>query len=191
MSTLKKWKLLSRKNISQSKWFPLYQDTVQLPNGKIVDDYITSQLGDVVMVLALTPQKEIIFVRQYKHGVEELIMELPAGRIKHGQAPEMSAHEELKEETGFVVDTLLPLGFVCPMPSKDPQKTYGFLATEVQVFTGTDFDDNEDIEVILVPMHKVLERVKIGEIYGSDTMALLFKAQLLYPEKVNLGLGVL
>jgi len=81
MPSIKKWELISEVDVSPSKWFPLFKDTVKLPDGKIVDDYYVSKLGDVAMILAITKTKELLFVRQYKHGVQEIILELPAGRI--------------------------------------------------------------------------------------------------------------
>src|SRR3989344_5360996 len=96
MRKIKKWKLLKEEDISPSQWFPLFKHKVQLPNGKIVDYYL-SKLGDVSMIVAVTTNKEVVFVRQYKHGAGEIVIELPAGRIRKGNIPEREAIMELEE----------------------------------------------------------------------------------------------
>jgi len=57
---MKKWKIIKEVDVSPSKWFPVLQHTVELPNGKIVDDYFFSPLGNVVMILPITSKNEII-----------------------------------------------------------------------------------------------------------------------------------
>ena len=140
MKINKKWELLKEVDISPSPWFPLYKHTVKLPNGKIIDDYYLSKLGDVSMIVAVTTNKEVVFVRQYKHGAGEIVIELPAGRIRKGNIPEREAIMELEEETGFVAEKLEPLGFMFAEPSKDTQKTYGFLVRNVEVKRKQKFD---------------------------------------------------
>jgi ADP-ribose pyrophosphatase len=181
MSTDKNWKLIKQEDVSPSKWFPLYKDTVQLPNGKIVEDYYVSKLGDVSMVVAITKNKEIVFVRQYKHGARQLTTELPAGRIGD-KTPQEAAIAELQEETGFIVDSLIPIGFTLSIPSKDSTKVYGFVVKDVEIKTKQNFDENEDIEVILVPLSELDKYILSGEFNGSDSIAILHLAQLKYPE---------
>jgi ADP-ribose pyrophosphatase len=76
---IKKWLLLDEEDVSPSPWFPVKKHTVQLANGNIVDDYYFSPLGDVVMVLAITTQNEVVLVKQYKHALGEITLELPGG----------------------------------------------------------------------------------------------------------------
>lgn len=83
MKKVKKWKILEETDISPSPWFPLFKHKVELPNGRIVDDYYLSKMGNVVMILPINKKKEIVFVQQYKHGANDVVIELPAGRIKH------------------------------------------------------------------------------------------------------------
>src|SRR4030067_3853160 len=98
MRKIRKWKIIKERDISPSPWFPLFKHKVRLPNGKIINDYYLSKLGDVVMIVPFTKNNEIIFARQYKHGAGEVIIELPAGRIKDGNKPEKEARIELEEE---------------------------------------------------------------------------------------------
>jgi len=178
---LKKWKVLEEKDISPSKWFPLFVHKAKLPNGKIVPDYYFSRLGDVAMVLAITKDREIVFVRQYKHGVQDIVLELPAGRIEK-ETPKQTAMHELGEETGFVADELILLGELYTNPSKDSSSTHAFLVNNVSIQTKQRFDETEEIEVVNIPVDQVENKIKSGEIKSADTIATLTLARVKFPE---------
>lgn len=171
---------MEEKDISPSKWFPLFIHEVRLPDGEVLNDYYVSKLGDVAMVVAVTKDKEIVFVRQYKHGVQEIILELPAGRIGNNK-PEVSAREELMEETGIRADKLVSLGQIYVAPSKDSTKTYGFLVENAKITEKQKLDFTEDIEVVLVPIRKLNQMIMSGEIMAADTLALLSIARVKHP----------
>lgn len=181
MRKIKKWEILEERDVSPSKWFPLFVHKVQLPDGKIVDDYYVSKLGDVAMIVAITPNKELVLARQYKHGVQEVILELPAGRVRE-KTPEESAKEELREETGIVADELTPIGQVFVAPSKDSTVTHGFLLKNARVQREQKLDETEDIELVFIPVQELDQKIKSGEIRASDTIALIALARLNSPE---------
>lgn len=180
MKKLSKWKILEEKDISPSKFFPLFLHKIELPSGKIIPDYYVSRLGEVAMVVAITPEREIIFVEQYKHGVQEIIMELPAGRIDNS-TPEEAAKRELLEETGVVAEELLELEKVAISPTKDSTITHGFLAQNVVISKEQNLDENEDINIIKIPINKVKGEIIAGDIYASDTIAMIYLAFNKYP----------
>ena len=68
---MKSWKILQSTPVFQHQWYSLRQDRVQLPDGRILDDYFVSVRPDVVLILALTPDKQVPLVRQYKHGAQK------------------------------------------------------------------------------------------------------------------------
>lgn len=177
----KKWKVLNIKDVSPSPWLKVFKHKVLLPDGRIVDDYFVTNLGNVSMVLATTRKKEIVFVRQYKHGVRQVILELPAGRIKKSQTPELSARSELEEETGFVAKELLPLGSVLGEPAKDSLTIFGFLAENVEIQHKQHLDPLEDIEVVMIPAKEVDKMIENGEISASETITFIKIAQIKYP----------
>ena len=101
---MKKWKLLSTKDISPHKWFPLEMRTYQLPSGKIVDDFSVTTLADVAMIVPVTKEGKVVLVKQFKPGIGDLFIQFPAGRIEleHADLLETAVHE-LEEETGIRV----------------------------------------------------------------------------------------
>jgi 8-oxo-dGTP pyrophosphatase MutT (NUDIX family) len=181
MRKIKKWEILSEDDISPSPWFPLFKHKVKLPNSRIVEDYYLSKVGDVAMIVPITTKKEIVFVRQYKHGAGEIIIELPAGRIKTGHDPIEIAKAELEEETGYHANELLHLGTIFGEPSKDTFKVYGYLTMNLSLKHLQKFDENEDIEVLLIPSNKVDNKIENGEIRASDTITFIKLAQLKEP----------
>src|SRR5688572_23001416 len=97
----KKWRVINQQDVSPSKWFPVTKEEVELPNGNVID-YYKSKLANVSMIVPITKNKEVIFVKQYKHGIEEVCIEFPAGRIENGKTAPAAAIAELSEETGIV-----------------------------------------------------------------------------------------
>ncbi len=182
MKINKKWELLKEVDISPSPWFPLYKHTVKLPNGKIIDDYYLSKLGDVSMVIAITKNREVVFVKQYKHGAGEAIIELPAGRIRKSNTPQKEAVLELEEETGYRAKNIKYIGYVFVEPSKDTLKTHAFLVKDLEIKHSQKLEETEDIEVILIPINEIDKRIKSGEIAASDTIAVIRLTQLKYPD---------
>lgn len=179
---LQRWKLLKEEDVSPSNYFKVFKHTVELPDGKVVDDYFISKLGDVSTIIAVTDEKKIIFVRQYKQGLRDLTIELPAGKIRKGSTPLEAAQMELLEETGYTAENFTEIGGVCPWPSKDGSIVYGFIATNLSDTGKKHFDELEDIELIYLTKSEVEEYIKQGKIVGSDAIALFFKAVISHPE---------
>jgi 8-oxo-dGTP pyrophosphatase MutT (NUDIX family) len=183
-STIKKWTLLNEQNVSPSPWFPLVKHTVQLGSGQIVDDYYLSPLGDVVMVLAITKEKNVILVRQYKHGIGSILLELPGGMQQKNKSVLESAVNELEEETGIKTteEKLIPLCRLAINPTKLKQVTYGFILFDAEVNSAQKLDLTEEIEVIMMPAPDVLQLALNGKIWATDSLNMIFKAAFLYPD---------
>ncbi|MBW4890640.1 NUDIX hydrolase [Mucilaginibacter sp. HMF5004] len=184
MSKLKPWTILEEEDVSPSPWFPLLRHTVQLPSGMIMDDYYLAPLGDVVMVLALTAKSEVVLVRQYKHGLGQILLDLPGGLEQPGKGILGSAMAELEEETGIKVDAgqLISLGKITVNPTKTKQVVYGFIVFNAEFNSVQKPDPAEEIEVVTCPAIEVLQKVKDGDIWTTDSVNFILKAALLYPD---------
>nr|WP_276599476.1 NUDIX hydrolase [Nannocystis sp. SCPEA4] len=111
--------------------------------------YVTLDAPDWVNLVALTPEGQLVLVRQWRHGTRRFELELPAGAIDRGETPEQAAARELLEETGYSAATISRLGEVAPNAAFQHNRCYTVLA-EGCVRTGeTDFDEGEDIEIVL------------------------------------------
>ena len=181
---IQKWTVLKEQDVSPSPWFPLLLHTVQLANGQIVDDYYFSPLGDVVMVLALTPANEVVLVRQYKHGLGEILLELPGGMRQNGKSLIQSALNELEEEAAIKADEtqLISLGQIANNPTKTRQITYGYILFNAEFNSVQKQDVTENIEILTMPAPQVLQYVNEGKIWVTDSMNFILKAALQYPD---------
>lgn len=178
------WQVLEEKDVSPSRWFPVLQHKVKLPDGTVIDDYFFSPIGNVVMILPLTPDGNFILVKQYKHGLQNIFIELPGGMQQNGKSIKESAIAELEEETGIRIsqDKLIALGKVANNPTKTNQITYGFLVKDAEINSAQRLDSTEQIELLTISPKETIRLVKEGMIQTSDTVALIFKAYLDYPE---------
>ncbi|MDT3402451.1 NUDIX hydrolase [Mucilaginibacter terrae] len=181
---IQKWKVINETDVSPSPWFPILKHTVELTNGLVIDDYYFSPLGDVVQVLALTPQHEVILVRQYKHALGEILLELPGGMQQKNKSLIQSALNELEEEVGVKAEAeqLISLGKIANNPTKTKQITYGYILFNAEFNSAQKLDVTENIEVLTMPAPEVLQKVKDGEIWVTDSMNFILKAALQYPD---------
>ena len=86
-STIQPWTILSSQYVFEHQWYTLRQDIVQLPDGRVLDDYFVSVRRDVVLILAVTTDLTIPVVQQYKHGAGKVLCELPGGYVDAGEEP--------------------------------------------------------------------------------------------------------
>ncbi|WP_017304047.1 NUDIX hydrolase [Spirulina subsalsa] len=175
MTSIRKWQKLNSKWIIQNEWCTIRQDTVQLSSGKILDDYFINLRPDVALVLPVTPQQDVVFVRQYRHGVEKILLELPAGKFDPTEEDSLTAAQrELEEETGYISSQWSKLTTVHDSPVQDTNQVHIFLAENV-VLEGTQhLDENEELEVVLMPFPETFKQIKSGEICVSATIVALF-----------------
>ncbi|MEB3160876.1 MAG: NUDIX hydrolase [Synechocystis sp.] len=173
-SYLKKWQILRSRLVFDNPWCHVRQDVVQLPKGTVIDDYFVNLRPEIVMVLALTEQQEIIFVRQYRHGVQEILLELPAGNFQPDQEnPENAIRRELEEETGYQALELMNLGQIFDNPVKDQSRLHLFLAPLVTPTGVKQWDITEEIEIVLIPIAEVRRLIFQGDIRVAGSLAAL------------------
>ena len=187
MTDLKKWKLLQSRLVINNQWCQVRQDEVELPNGTIVDDFFINVRPDIALIFAVTDQQEIVFVRQYRHGVGKVLLELPAGAFNpQEEIAEVAAIRELSEETGYVAEKLIRLTTLYDNPVKDSNSIHLFVAENVIKSQQQDLDITEEIEVVLMPVSEVIQRILMADISVSGTIAAIFLG-LEYLHKYKLG----
>ena len=175
MTNLTKWKIIKSKVVFSNNWFKIRQDEVALPNGQIIDDFFVLVRPDIALVLPITLNQEIVFVRQYRHATGEILLELPAGSFNPDlETAETAARRELAEETGYVAEQMIKLATLYDNPIKDTNKIHLFLAENVRFSGERNLDITEDIEVELIPVTEVMAKISAGEIVVSGTIAAIF-----------------
>ena len=175
-----KWKTKQSRFIHADQWIKLRADSCILPNGRVVDPYYVLEYPGWVNVLAITDDSNVILVRQYRHGIAKVLLELPCGSIGQGESPEQAISRELIEETGFAAGNLKLTGIVSPNPATHTNETFCFLAHDCKKVAEPRLDSNEDIEVVLVPISNIRHLTLAGEI-----------KQALHVASIMFGLSVL
>lgn len=104
------------------------KDTLMLPDGRIKDDYWSLEYPDWINVIAITQDGKYLFERQYRHGLDVVEWEIPAGVIEKGEEPMAAAQRELMEETGFGGGEWEPFMNLCPNPGTNNNIAHTFLA---------------------------------------------------------------
>lgn len=170
---MKPWKLLSSKYVFDSFWVRIRKDAVELPGGKILNDFYVIERRDFSVIFGITPENDVVLVRQYKHGVGETMLELPAGFIEDGEPPLDAARREFTEETGYTADEFIPLGELRIGPSNMNHKAHAYLARNA-VNTGSQhLDETEDIEALTMPAGELMDAVSDGRISCMNSVAVI------------------
>ncbi|MDH5533643.1 MAG: NUDIX hydrolase [Candidatus Pacebacteria bacterium] len=183
MSKIKPWKLISKKDVSVGKWFPLEERTYELPDEKIVDDFTVTTLADVSLIIPFMKDGTIGMCYQYKPGAEELTYEFPGGRRENNHKNFIdTAHHELKEEMGIDAQDFHFIGETITFPTKASERVNNYYIIDGEVNSEQNFDDNEDIEVVFFTPDEIDQMIIDGRINTSPSMAAWLQLKLKYPE---------
>ena len=175
MSSVQHWKILNSQLVLDNPWCKVRRDEVELPSGQVIDDFFVNVRPDIVLILAVTQQQEIVFVHQYRHGVQDILLELPGGGFHSQLETSLSAaHRELEEETGYVAEQMRLLATLYDNPVKDTNKIHLFLAEKAHPSSIQQLDVTEEVEIVLVPIEEVLAKISTGEICVCGTVTALF-----------------
>lgn len=174
---MKKWKILDSSIVLGEKWFEVRKDKVKLPKGTVLDDYFIWNSPDVAMVVPVTSNGNFIFVKQYKHGAGEIMIECPAGYVDEGEKSLDAAKREVLEETGYKLKNIQLLAKTIHHPTKENGIMHVFLADIAgKTSNVTNPNESEEIEVLELSPKRVLKMIREGEIWADGTITATFLA---------------
>lgn len=176
-----RWETLKDKKVYETPIFSLHEKTV-MPNGENDPaDFYVLKAPEWINVLPITPDREIVLVEQYRHGVDETTLEIPGGMVDPGESPEEAARRELLEETGFSSENWSYLGKVSSNPAILTNFTHIYLADECAETADQKTDGYEDIKKHVIPLDDFLEHVHKGDVHHSIVLAAVAKYLLALP----------
>ena len=160
-----KWKILSSEYLFKDTWFTVRKDKCETPDGKIVDPYYVYEFPTWVTALAVTEDKKVILVKQYRHAIDEVCLEIPGGCVDDTDKNFQEAiARELLEETGYSFKEFSYLGKISPNPSTNSNWMHMFLATGGEKTHDQNLDQNEHIDVELCSIADLKKFLSEGKI---------------------------
>ncbi len=177
--TLKPWKILESTHIHPR----IRIDKCDLPNGSLLDATIM-EFRSWANVLAITKDQQAVLVRQYRHGAEKVLLELPGGVVEDGENPSDGIRRELLEETGYTSSNIIEVGRIYPNPAMQTNQLFCYLAFDAEKVGTQNLDSGEDIEVQLMPLDELIQMAGSQEFSHALNIAVLFRA-LAYMNRIN------
>lgn len=177
MSKLKPWKVLRSTYRLREKWMVIRQDTAELPDGRVIDDFFVRESPDVVLIVAERPDGLLILNQQYKHGCGKIVIEPPAGAVDPGETPLQAAQRELGEETGYAADVWHLVGTFLMNPTSANGHWHIYYVTGCkEVGNKITTDSREEIENFFWTWEETLAATRDGRISALGAVAGLLLA---------------
>lgn len=177
-----KWKVISSRRDKSYRVFSLRTDRAVSPRTGQDHDFFILESSSWVNIIPLTPQNEVVMVRQYRHGTRDVTLEIPGGLVEHNDNAEKAARRELFEETGYQASEMILLGSVHPNPAIQNNLCYTFLARDVSLAGDQQQDEKEDIEVLLRPLTAIPHLIRNGDITHALVLAAFYRFFMEYQD---------
>ncbi|HDV6083206.1 TPA: NUDIX hydrolase [Staphylococcus pseudintermedius] len=160
-------KTISKESIYKGKIIEVEKHKVSLPNNETAYREVVKHNG-AVAICALTPDQQVILVKQYRKALEQELLEIPAGKLEPGEDRESAAMRELEEETGYKAKKLTLIGEVYGTPGFSNEKISVYFADNL-VEGKVNLDEDEFVEKVLYSLDDVKKVVEARTIEDAKT----------------------
>jgi ADP-ribose pyrophosphatase len=176
---IRPWHQLSSRPREDYRVFSVREERMVSPRTGQARDFFVIDSTNWVNVVALTPEKQIVLVEQYRHGSKTVELEIPGGVMDPSDhSPEATARRELLEETGYEGEEPVLVGHVLPNPAIMSNHCRTALVRNCRFVRPVQFDEGEDLATKLVPMEQIADLVASGKIKHSLVVAALYQFDL-------------
>jgi ADP-ribose pyrophosphatase len=174
-----RWEVLQSTIAYRCRIFSVRRDLSRSLHSGQTHDFHVLETSDFVNVIPLTPDGHVIMVRQFRHGIRDLTLEVPAGLIDPADAsPAVAAERELREETGYAGKEIVPLGVIHPNPALMNNRCHMFAAYGVEQVGAPQWDGTEELTVERVPLERIPELIRCGAVSNALTVVAFHLLQL-------------
>lgn len=169
------WKTTESRLIARTPVFSVRRErrerTTSGRRGEAKDFFILEAV-DWANVVPVTAEREIVFIEIHRHGIDATSLEIPGGMIDPGDRdPAEAAAREMREETGYHSDRIVPLGLVHPNPAIQRNRCFTYLAENARLLSEPRPDETEDIRVVRHPLSEVPRLLADGKITHALVVA--------------------
>ena len=161
-------RIISEEQAWKGRFLDVRSARVELPNGRVTGRDLVRHPG-ASAVVALTESGKIVLVRQYRTAIDRVTVEIPAGKLDPGEDPLECAKRELHEETGFSASRIQYLTTIATTPGFCDEVIHIYMATGL-TFDGANPDDDEFVNVDLVPLSELIDAVLDGKIEDAKAV---------------------
>ena len=178
---MKAWKVKSSQQVYCGRSLRVWNDVCDTEhNGEI--EYCYAEITPWVLAIALNDQKQIILTRHYRHPIQHITNEFPAGSIDENESPQVAVCREVREETGYEFVDFYELGTWYEAVGKAKCRLTAFMGFLKGPQIRQSLDDDEDIECIFKTAAQIDEMIKCGEIISAPYIAAFYAALKRYPD---------
>lgn len=171
-----KWKVIESTYLFKVPWLTVRKDTCETPTGTIVPSFYVLEYPEWANAFCLTKEGKVVMVKQYRHGIGEISIELPGGVVDEGENVEEGVRRELLEETGYQFENLQYLGKISANPSTTNNLMHMFLATGGEKVAEQKLDEAEEVEVVYMTIDEVKALMREQKILQSLHLNCIFYA---------------
>lgn len=169
--TLPKWPTELTGPLENRGIFGVRQVVRRSPRNGRSGTYQILEMASWANVIALTPDRQVVLIEQYRHGIDAITLEIPGGIIDSGETPADAAQRELAEETGYGGESPIFLGSVFPNPAIQVNQCSSYLIKHATEVAAPQPDDGEHIAVHLIPLADIGGLIVDGTISHSLVVA--------------------
>ena len=181
------WKLLSTRLIADYRIVRLREDRYLFEPKRTEATFVVCDSADWVLVIPVTDDGQVVLVRQFRHGVRQVVLEVPGGLLDPGETPEASATESLREETGYQAERIRLVGKMLPNPAINSASIHIVLAEGCRPAGDQNLDPFEQIEVLLRPLADIPGMIASGEIDHALVVAAFALAGIVPTDGLSKG----
>jgi ADP-ribose pyrophosphatase len=161
--------VLASNRIYEGRIVSLRVDTVRLRSGREATREVVEH-SDAVTILPVDADGNLLLVQQFRLPARRVLLEAPAGNVDTGEAPEDTAHRELREETGFDCRNLSRILGFYPAPGFSEEFMHCFVASDLYE-AEADADEDEDLTLVRMTLAEALAAIRDGDLIDAKTIA--------------------
>jgi 8-oxo-dGTP pyrophosphatase MutT (NUDIX family) len=171
------WTTTSTREIADCRVFKVREDKCKRESDGVESTFFVVENPDWANIVAITKDREVVLIEQFRHGTASMILEIPGGMADLGEDPLAAASRELLEETGYSPGRMIAIGNSFPNPAIQNNTIHHFLALDCEKVTDVTFDDHESIVTRLVPLSELENLVHNGEITHALAITAIYYTQ--------------